>query len=147
MYTNEQPAFRETFYRVWEKIRKNEIIAEETENRIAMVIHQHPHYHSILQNPDRYLNARFEPAQDNPFLHMAAHIAISEQYQMDFPPGIRLRYQQLSSTLKDSHKVEHLMMQCLGQLFKPHGVLPDTQPDFDAYLSCIRNLTGNKKTI
>ena len=78
--------------------------------------------------------------QTNPFLHMAMHIAIQEQLATQRPDGITELYKNLMQIYKDTHEVEHQMMECLAEMMwqsQREGTLPDEA----AYLQCLQQQT------
>jgi hypothetical protein len=56
---------------------------------------EHPEYHRVLEDRERYLDRDWKPegGDTNPFLHIAMHLAIEEQLSIDQPPGIRAAVQ------------------------------------------------------
>ncbi|MEJ1391748.1 MAG: DUF1841 family protein, partial [Candidatus Sedimenticola sp. (ex Thyasira tokunagai)] len=76
-----------------------------------------------------------------PFLHMGMHISLQEQISTDRPSGIGTLYQQLVSRCGDPHDAEHKMMECLGRMLW-EAQRANRMPDEQAYLQCLRNLTG-----
>ncbi|MFK5983960.1 MAG: DUF1841 family protein [Pseudomonadota bacterium] len=132
--------YREVFFKVWQKIDQQQTITDAMENIIAQIISQHPEYHNILSDYDKYIEKDYTPesGQSNPFMHMGMHIAITEQLMTDQPATIKSIYQQLCTKLGDSHTVEHLMMECLGSMMWT-AQKNQNMPDFNAYLTCIKN--------
>ena len=104
------------------------------------VILEHPEYHVWLDNKS-VLQQEFSPdaGVDNPFLHMGMHIAVREQISTDRPPGTRSCYQILLGKYQDEHKLQHTMMECLGQCLW-QAQTNRTLPDEMAYLESLRKL-------
>lgn len=100
---------------------------------------EHPEYHGDLDSPDRALAADYsiEAGQSNPFLHLAMHLAIAEQLQIDQPPGIRAAHDALARRLDSQHEAAHRIMDCLGETIW-RAQRNGTEPDGEAYLDCIR---------
>jgi hypothetical protein len=122
---------RPLFFTSWEKYKKK-LPLSPLESEIAAVIHSHPEYHRIFDNPTQYLEKAFEPEQGatNPFLHLGLHIAVREQIATDRPLGIKKAYQQLLNKIHDPMLVEHRMMEqlaaCLWEA-QSSGKAPDEQ--------------------
>ncbi|QBQ54988.1 DUF1841 family protein [Nitrosococcus wardiae] len=139
MYSQDRQQMRQIFLAVREKQRAQEPLSP-LEAIIGQVIDQHPEYYPLLDRKES-LEQEFsgQNGQENPFLHMALHISIQEQINVDRPPGIRGIYQTLASRFPDLHQTEHRMMECLAQ------TLWDAQdtgrpPSEEAYLGCLRRL-------
>jgi hypothetical protein len=131
--------YREIFFTVWKKMQQQQAIDDAMETLIAQVIKQHPEYHHALSDYDKTIDKDYTPemGDSNPFLHMSMHIGIAEQLMVDQPQGIKSLYQQLCSKLKDSHGVEHLIMECLGNIMW-QSQQSNSMPDMDEYLRCVK---------
>jgi hypothetical protein len=107
------------------------------------VIRQHPEYHALLDQPERYLEQDWTPedGQTNPFLHLSLHMAIEEQRSIDQPFGIRSLYAQLALRLGDEHAAQHDIMECLGEMIW-HAQRYGGGPDVNRYIGCIRGKLG-----
>jgi hypothetical protein len=114
MYTNDRNAYRQAFFTTWQKYKKN-LALEAHEAQILEVILLHPEYQSVLENPQTFEQQEFA-VEENPFLHLALHISVREQLQLNRPEGIKDIYQQLLAKYHDAHQVEHMMVECLGQV-------------------------------
>ena len=79
---------------------------------------EHPEYHTLLGDPEGALAQDYPPerGETNPFLHLSMHLSISEQISINQPPGIKEIADKLSQNLGSMHEVQHLIMECLGQL-------------------------------
>lgn len=132
--------YRETFFTVWTKLQQQQPISDTMENIIAQVIKQHPEYHPALADRDNTMDKDYSPemGDSNPFLHMSMHIGITEQLMVDQPQGIKSLYQQLCSKLKNHHEVDHLIMECLGDMMW-QSQQNNSMPDMNRYLQCIKN--------
>ena len=106
---------RDTFFNTWKKFKNNEPL-EALEKIILEIIHNHPEYHAILENPDEYREEDFKPSQgrENPFLHMGLHMGLIEQLHTDRPQGILEVYKILGKKLDNPHLVEHKMIEVLA---------------------------------
>ena len=116
MYGNDRTSLRRVFFDAWDKYRQSTPLTG-IEQRLIEVILQHPEYHAVLENRDRYLDHDWSPDQGetNPFLHMSMHIALIEQISTDRPAGIRECHQKLTKSLGSPHQAEHRMMDCLSE--------------------------------
>ncbi|WP_028537130.1 DUF1841 family protein [Paludibacterium yongneupense] len=107
------------------------------------VILQHPEYHALLDQAERYLESDWAPedGQTNPFLHLSLHMAIEEQRSIDQPFGIRSLYAQLALRRGDEHAAQHEIMDCLGEMIW-HAQRYGGGPDVNRYIACIRGKLG-----
>lgn len=78
---------------------------------------------------------------ENPFLHLSMHLSISEQLQIDQPPGLRAAYETLAARLGSGHAAQHEIMECLGEVLW-RAQRDGTPPDGAAYLDCVRRRAG-----
>jgi len=141
MFGTDRTALRRFYVESWRKARNNEPM-EVLEQQIATVISEHPEYQSLFEQADERLDRDFAPenGDSNPFLHMGMHLALREQLATGRPTGIRELWPLLMKKFGDTHKVEHHMMECLGQALweaQRHNRMPDEA----AYLECLRRLT------
>jgi hypothetical protein len=142
MFGNDRTQMRRMFTDSWTKMQQG-MTLEPLEQLVAEIVRQHPEYHAMLEKPDSALQRDFLPegGETNPFLHMAMHISIKEQLATERPAGIGDLYRQLVSRKGDPHEVEHLLMECLGEMLweaQRNGIMPDEM----AYLECVRRLAG-----
>lgn len=107
--------------------------------RIAYnVISEHPEYHYVLENRQKYMHFQWLPeiGETNPFLHLSMHISILEQLSINQPVGINKLYQKLCTKTKDPHQAQHALMDCLGEMLWQAGQ-HKIPPDINLYLACI----------
>lgn len=133
-------AMRVQFVEAWRKAREG-LPLLPLESQIADVVADHPEYQDLLGDPDRALTVEFGPeaGQENPFLHMALHLSLREQAQVDLPPGIRSALGQLAARI-GRLEAEHRLLDCLGEALwasQRYG----REPDMAAYLECIQRKT------
>ena len=108
--------------------------------RVALaVIVDHPEYHAVLGDRERYGDRDWKPegGETNPFLHLQMHLAIEEQLSIDQPPGIRAAVEALARRHDSMHAARHAVMECLAEMIwnaQRHGAAFDNA----AYLDCIR---------
>lgn len=133
---------REVFFRAWRAHRNNQPL-EGVEKTIVQIVLHHPEYHALLEQPDASRERDHFPEVGgiNPFLHLGMHIAIEEQLSLDQPPGIRRCYQKLLQQRVDEHKVQHQIMECLGEMLWQSDRSSNTPPDA-IYLDCLHRLAG-----
>ncbi|ABI59892.1 MULTISPECIES: DUF1841 family protein [Nitrosomonas] len=136
---------RQLFFDTWHKYQQREPLSG-METIAVEVILQHPEYHSILQDTERYLDKDYPPEQGkiNPFLHMSMHIAIREQLTINQPTGILQRFEQLKIKLQgDEHEAMHHTMDCLAEMLW-QSQRNQSSPDASIYLECMDKQIGNK---
>lgn len=123
-------------YRAGRSLSGNEAVALE-------VLLTHPEYHTLLENPERYIERDYLPemGETNPFLHLAMHLSIAEQLSIDQPVGVRARYQQLLSRHGNIMDAQHDMMDCLAEMIW-QAQRNNTAYDPSAYLQCLGNKLG-----
>lgn len=131
---------RSFFFLSWQKYQEKKPVSA-LEQQLIDVIIIHPEYHSILENEEISLYKEYHPDIDdhNPFLHMGLHLAIRDQIASNKPSGITDIFQKLLKKHQDSHIVEHLIMECLGeQIWR----MQKNQTDFDlkAYIRACKNI-------
>jgi hypothetical protein len=129
---------RQLFFDTWQKYQ-NKGFLSDMEVIALEVILQHPEYHFMLQNTERYLDKDFPPEQGeiNPFLHMSMHVAIQEQLAINQPVGILQRFHQLKIKLQgDEHEAMHYTMDCLAEMLW-QSQRNQSSPDAAIYLECI----------
>lgn len=98
----------------------------------------HPEYHSMLNDPERYLHRDYLPeaGDTNPFLHMSMHMAIQEQLSINQPAGIRGRFENLLAQTQDEHTAAHHVMECLGEMLW-YAQRNQSAPDSQVYFDCL----------
>ena len=138
MYGN-RDQMRRVFLDVRDKLDQGRPL-EPMEALIADVLQLHPEYDRLLSDPERALGADFDAdsGQSNPFLHLAMHLSLREQAQVDRPAGIRDIHSRLCRRL-GVHDAEHAMMECLGQALW-QAQRDGRPPDEQAFLECLRSL-------
>lgn len=84
----------------------------------ADAIAAHPEYQDDLADLEAALTRNYavEDGRTNPFLHLAMHLAIAEQVQVDQPHGIRAAYLQLAARHGNEHDAMHQVMEALGRV-------------------------------
>lgn len=129
---------RQTYFDVWQKFRQNQPL-EPSEQQIVRVILDHPEYHQVFDNPEKYRDREYLPetGETNPYLHLGLHLGIRDQLALDRPQGIRSLYQRLMTHYGDPLVVEHEIMTALAEEI---WRMQRQQSPFDdaAYLASLR---------
>lgn len=136
---------REFLFEVWRKHRAGELLTP-LEALTLDIVSQHPEYHTVLQDPDRYLDREWKPegGETNPFLHLQMHLAIEEQLSIDQPPGIRDAVKALARARDSEHAARHEVMECLAEVLW-QAQRNDAGFDNGVYLDCIRRRAFQKR--
>jgi hypothetical protein len=132
---------RRAYLKAWRKFRGGEPL-EPLEGQIAAVIAEHPEYIGWLESGEEALHAEFSPegGRENPFLHLALHLAIREQVATDRPRGITRVHERLAGRLGDAHAAEHAMLESLAQALW-EAQRSGTPPDEQRYLQRLEQLS------
>ena len=140
IYGQSRNELREFYVNAWRKRRAAEPL-EPLEQLVAAVIERHPEYHALLESTDGITHREYTPeqGQTNPFLHMGMHLTLQEQVSTDRPVGITALYVNMLSRTGDAHKVEHGMMECLGETLW-ESQRNNTPPDEQLYLERLKGL-------
>ena len=138
MFAPTRDQVREFFFGVWEKSQAGQALTPLESMALAIML-EHPEYHEVLGNRERYANKEWTPEQgeSNPFLHLSMHLAIEEQLSIDHPPGIRAEVERLSRKLDSAMAARHAVMECLAEQVwqaQRNGVAFSNE----AYLECLR---------
>lgn len=144
IYSQDRNKIRQQYLDVWNKAR-NGADMEPMETLIADVIKEHPEYHPLLNNAEAAIDSEFYPEHGtaNPFLHMGMHIALREQVATDRPAGIADITRKLLLRYRDSHEMEHQMMESLGKTLW-EAQRNNTAPDEQSYMESLRQLATAK---
>lgn len=137
---------RRLYLEAWRKLKAGAPL-EPLEAQIAAVIAEHPEYVPWLESGEEALAADFTPegGRENPFLHMALHLAIRDQVATDRPQGIARLQRELAQRLGDAHAAEHAMMEALAETLweaQRGGGAPDER----AYLQRLEQLPGRNRS-
>jgi hypothetical protein len=137
MFSPSRDQARDFFFDVWAKSQANAALTDLESMALAVIL-EHPEYHPVLADPERYRDRDWQPegGETNPFLHLSMHLAIQEQVSIDQPPGIRAAAESLARRKGSEHDARHDIMECLAE------VIWQTQRNragFDnaAYLDCL----------
>ena len=136
MFSQDRQTQRKFLANSWQKYTSNKPL-EPLEKQLVSIIEIHPEYQDLIGN----IKSEYSPEQDevNPFLHINLHLALRDQLTLNQPKGIKVVHQKLISNYKDSHKVEHLMMECIEEMIYI-SQKNNTTMDQERYLECITSL-------
>ncbi len=136
LFTQDRTELRRFYSETWKKALSG-VELEPLEKQIADVIEEHPEYHALLSNIEKDFTP--EDGQINPFLHMSMHLALREQVGTNRPSGIAMLTRSLLLKHQDGHVVEHLMLECLGEMLWS-SQRNQSQPNEAAYMECLKRL-------
>ncbi len=107
---------REFFFGTWHK-SKQQTNLTDLEKLGLHIMHMHPEYHPILDNPAQFKHQAYFPemGETNPFLHMSLHLSVLEQISINQPIGIASIYQKLLFKYQNEHDALHAIVECLGE--------------------------------
>ena len=113
MITTDRSKQRKFLERAWHRYQSNHKL-EPLELQLAKIIERHPEYQDIIRN----LDDEYYPEQGitNPFLHINLHLSLQDQLSLDQPKGIQKIYNGLLKKIKDTHQVEHIMMEQIAEM-------------------------------
>ena len=138
MFNPTRDQARAFLFELWDKHRAGAPLTALESMALAVIL-EHPEYHAVLEDRERYLDRDWRPegGETNPFLHLQMHLAIEEQVSIDHPPGIRDAVQALARRHDSAHDARHDVMDCLAEVIwnaQRHGAAFDNA----AYLDCLR---------
>lgn len=137
MFNPSREDARRFFLDAWRKHRER-LPLQPQEEIVTEIILQHPEYHAVLEDQEGSLTREWSEVlgETNPFLHLALHLAITEQVSIDQPAGMRERYRSLLMRLGDEHQTQHRLMHCLVEALW-HMQRHSHPFDTAEYLRCI----------
>lgn len=142
MFNPSRDEARQLFFDTWRKYQSQEThIGLET--LVLETVLQHPEYHALLSQPERYRDSDYPPelGATNPFLHLSLHLAIEEQHSIDQPSGIQQRYAALLAKTGDAHAAQHELMECLAEMIW-QAQRQQAAPDPQIYFDCLDRKIG-----
>ncbi|HTE39292.1 MAG TPA: DUF1841 family protein [Steroidobacteraceae bacterium] len=127
---NSRSDLRTVYLGAWRK-HQERLPLTPLEAQVVDVIGDHPEYQALFDDAQAALHADYSPdgGRENPFLHMATHLAIRDQVAIDRPSGIRPAFETLArrrSKLEAEHAMGELLMEFVWQAQRS-GVPPDEQ--------------------
>ena len=124
------------YFAIWQKHQHQQPL-EPLEQQVLAVILEHPEYHDLLNDRDKYIDKDYLPefGESNPFLHMGLHLGIREQVQTNRPAGITEIYNALCKDFA------HEMMECLVEQIwqQQKNNQPPNEADYLRQLRAIKN--------
>lgn len=107
---------RNFFFNAWRQFKAQAPLTDLEKMAVA-IIHLHPEYHEILDQPEKYADQAYFPemGETNPFLHISLHLSINEQLSINQPTGITEVYQKLLAQTQDEHAAQHTLIDCLAE--------------------------------
>ena len=116
MFQVSQEDVRRYFASIW--MHRQDGMLDKQQQRALAIILEHPEYHVILENLDRYLTHQWLPEEgySNPFLHLSLHLSLQEQCAIDQPQGITFLAEEMVKKTGDRHQSEHMMMDALTEM-------------------------------
>ena len=138
MFNPSRDEARRFFFDTWKRYKEQEPLSGLEKLALAIII-LHPEYHSVLDEPGRYLDRDYIPEMGdvNPFLHMGMHLAIEEQLSIDQPRGIRRLFERIQQKTSDRHAAFHIIIDCLGKMVW-RALRDNAAPDEKLYLECLK---------
>ena len=136
MFSQDRKKQREFLSKSWQKYISNKPL-EPLEKQLVSIIEIHPEYHDLIGN----IESEYFPehGEVNPFLHINLHLALRDQLSLNQHKGVKEVHQKLLNHYKDSHKVEHLMMDCIAEMIYT-SQKHNTTIDQESYLNRITSL-------
>ena len=137
MFNPTRDQVREFFFGVRAKSAAGAALTPLEAIALSIVL-EHPEYHAILDDPERYRERTWTPegGETNPFLHLQMHLAIEEQISIDQPQGIRAAVGDLARRHDSEHAARHDVMDCLAEMIW-QAQRNGTGFDNAAYIDCI----------
>ena len=116
MFGNDRKSIRAVYFTTWKK-HKDGAQLEPYEQQVLAVMFDHPEYHAMLEQPERYLDKDYLPefGDTNPFFHMGLHLAVRDQVALNRPEGIAPLFEQLVKKLDNAVDAEHAFIEQLGE--------------------------------
>ena len=117
MFSPTRDESRQFLFDLWDKHLAGTPLTPFESMALAVVL-EHPEYHAVLRDRERYLDRDWKPegGETNPFLHLMMHVAIEEQLTIDHPPGIRAAVDTLAAKHGSMHDARHDVMDCLAEM-------------------------------
>lgn len=135
---------RNFFFDTFAKANQQQVLSD-LEKMAYSVIMEHPEYHVVLRDREKYLNYNWLPdaGETNPFLHLSMHMSIWEQLSIDQPIGVKALYLEICEQTGDEHEAQHQVLDCLAEMVW-QAQYSNMQPDPNIYLSCLRRKLGKE---
>ena len=116
MFNPSRDEVRRFFCEAWHKQKAAQPITPIEAIAIDWIA-RHPEYHTLLGDQQTALSTDFsaDGPGANPFLHLSMHLSVTEQLQIDQPPGIRAAWQVLLRATGDEHEAAHRVIDALAE--------------------------------
>lgn len=134
---------RQIYYDIWDKYQTKQPL-EAFEQQLIAIMLQHPEYHFIFEQREKYLSYKFSAKANeiNPFFHFALHQVLDDQLTTDRPPGILSIFQQyVNAYHNDTHTAQHAIIEvlfnhmydtmCANKAFNPKQYLQDLKQNLE----------------
>jgi len=136
LYSQNRSEQRTFLSNAWLKYKNNEIL-NPIETQLAEIIKLHPEYQNlILKTNSEYFP---EEGKTNPFLHINLHLALREQLSINQPKNMKAIFDSILSKIGDSHKVEHIMMECIAEVIHT-AQINNQELNFIQYNNCLKEI-------
>ncbi len=141
MFEPDRQQVRQFMIDTWQKHLRHAPL-DGVQSTLVSVLEAHPEYHHWLVDNEDHLDKDFSPENGlvNPFLHLSLHLAITEQLNIDQPPGIRAKFDQLMIRRQDRHAAQHAMMDCLAEMIW-QAQRDATGYQLETYFACLDRQT------
>lgn len=138
MFTPNQQDVRRFFCTVHRKHLAGEVLTP-IEAQAATWVAEHPEYAADLADEAAALARTYDGSdgRENPFLHLAMHLSVTEQTGIDQPTGIRQAVDLLAARRGSLHAAHHEVMEALGRMIW-ESQRSGRPPDGHAYLDAVR---------
>ena len=136
MFTSDRSKQRQYLKQAWGKYTRHEQL-EPLELQLSKIVEKHPEYQNIINNLDSDYFP--EHGQTNPFLHINLHLTLQDQIKMDQPKGIKKIHTKLLVKVKDSHEVEHMMMEHIAEMIF-NAQKNNSAFNLDGYIQALKEL-------
>jgi hypothetical protein len=133
IYSQNRTEQRKFLATAWKKFLSNKSL-DPIEVEIVAIIKLHPEYHQLINNIE--LDYFPEGGEVNPFLHINLHLSLREQLSINQPNNIRNYYDKIINKVKDQHKAEHIMMDCIADMIFS-SQKNNTAMNHQAYIDCL----------
>jgi len=135
---------RNFFFNTFQKGTQQQPLSALEKMAFSIII-EHPEYHVILKNPDKYRGFNWLPevGETNPFLHLSMHVSILEQLSINQPFGVQELYSELCAQGGDEHSAQHQVMDCLAEMIW-QAQYSSQQPNPDIYIACLKSKLGKE---
>ena len=139
---NNRAQMRQPFFEAWEKFQTKQPLSD-LEQQLLQVIIEHPEYHYLFQDPEKYKDKDFsaESGETNPYMHFGVHLAIRDQVSMHLPLGIREVFEKLCEQQGSKLEAEHRMIECFSNALW-QAMQSGEAFNNDEYLRACRELLG-----